>query len=245
MDYFTGFIILILLGFLPWLLYFIYYSELKDTYLKYFIIGGVGWLVALFLRLPLLQISMLFLYNAILRGALAAILAGIFEEGFRYIFLLKSKIASEKIGSVVSFGIGWGIFEVWVVHSLALVSYILLISTGYHPSNIPSPDSLLVTGMAGVVERWVAVAAHVLFTLIVIKSLVTKNYIFLGVAVFFHALLDFVAVISLTFIGNLWLIEFTFFLLVLAYYIVAKTLLQIDVLRYFKKNERDVSLHEE
>ncbi|MGQ4834234.1 MAG: YhfC family glutamic-type intramembrane protease [Candidatus Asgardarchaeia archaeon] len=243
MDYFTVILILTVLAFLPWLLYFIYYSEFRSPYLKFFIIGGVGWLVALFLRLPLLQVSVLFIQNLLIRGAIAAILAGIFEEGTRYIFLLKSKITTEKLGTIISFGVGWGLFEVWILHSLNMISLAVLISVGYIPPNVPPPDELLIIGMTGVVERWIAVSIHIIFTLIIINAVLSNKRLFVIIAIVFHALVDFIAVVFLVFNIDVWNFELLIFIVTILIYAFVIGILKIDVFKYFRKTKRESNIN--
>ena len=208
MDYITAISLLIILALVPWSLYFIYYSKLKTKHIEMFIVGAVGWLVALLLRLPILtlvnQTGNLWLIIFI-----SPLLAGVFEESVRFLLIRKTIKPESLVGFVLSFGIGWGIGEILVLHTLSLVNLMIIIAfnisvPGMPP--LPSPDQLFYLGLLGCYERWIAVAAHVAFTLIIIRA-VPRRYTYLLAAVFGHFLLDFGVVIVLYLVKNVVLVE--------------------------------------
>jgi len=210
MDYITAISLLIILALLPWSLYFIYYSKLKTKHIEMFIVGAVGWLGALLFRLPILtwvnQTGNLWLIITV-----SPLLAGIFEEGVRFLLVRKTIKPENLVGAVLSFGIGWGTGEILVLHTLTLVNLMIIIAFNISVpgmSPLPPPDQLFYVGLIGCYERWIAVAAHVAFTLIIIKA-VPKRYLYLATAILGHFILDFGVVLVLYLIKDAILVEVT------------------------------------
>ncbi|MHA1469875.1 MAG: YhfC family glutamic-type intramembrane protease [Candidatus Asgardarchaeia archaeon] len=237
MDYVPVIITLIVLAFLPWLLFFVYYSKLKGEHLKLFVIAGAGWLVALILRLPILY-GTSFILDLLMYYVMSAILAGVFEESFRYILAKKLTLDERTNGEILSFGIGWGIFEVWVLHTSNLTTLLILILMNISIPGmpvIPPPEQLFISGMAGVVERWIAVSFHVIATLVITKALLNKNY--LWIAIILHSVLDLIAVLSSFIELNIWLIELNLLITVMLIYILIHIAFKLNVIALFTKLE--------
>ncbi|MCD6515657.1 MAG: YhfC family intramembrane metalloprotease [Candidatus Odinarchaeota archaeon] len=237
MDYVPVIITLIVFAFLPWLLFFIYYSKLKGEHPKLFVIAGAGWLVALVLRFPILY-GASFILDLLMYYVMSAILAGVFEEGFRYILAKKLTLDERTNGEILSFGIGWGVFEVWIVHTLSLATLLMLILMNISfpgMTRIPPPEQLFISGMASVIERWIAVSFHIIATLVITKALLNKNY--LWIAIILHSVLDLIAVLS-GFIGlNIWLIELNLLVTVVLIYILVHVGFKLNVIALFTKLE--------
>jgi len=150
-------------------------------------IGGVGWFAALLLRLVPLQLPAFVLGPAIastvLYFAYAAVLAGIFEEGVRYLLLWKAGFIRADMRYVLCFGLGWGLLEAVLIYAVnVVVAYYL----GYALS--------LTDLLPGAVERNLAVVMHVALTLMVFKAFQSRRYLFVAMAL--HAAVDFAAVAS-------------------------------------------------
>ena len=208
MDYLTALLLLIILALLPWSIYFIYYSRLKTNYIEMFIVGAVGWFVALLLRLPLVtwvnQTG-----NLLLIVIISPLLAGIFEETIRFLLVRKTIKPEALAGLVLSFGIGWGIGEILLLHTLTLINLMIVIALNINVpgmATLPPPDQLFYTGLLGCYERWIAVSAHVAFTFIVFKA-IPKKYTYLTIAILGHFFLDFGTVVTLYLFKNVVLVE--------------------------------------
>ncbi len=170
-------IVWILLAFAP---LFILAAYLGRSNPRALLFGGIGWVLALVLRIIPLNLFQSVVKDIITIIVYSAILAGLFEEGMRFWLVRRTKVSDLKAG--ITFGLGWGIAE-------ALVIFILKI--------LVAPPSLITSFMdllPGVVERYVAVLAHIALTFIVIIGVLYKRYVL--VAVTAHVVLDFIAGIT-------------------------------------------------
>ena len=145
--------------------------------------GALAWLVAL-IRSPILHFTYLFAGSPSIPPlwfiGLGAILAGVFEEGFRYIFL-KSSVEGRTWYNGVAFGLGAGLLEIILIYCIPMIKTVVF-----------GQESLtLLETLPGSVERNFAVCAHIGCALLVMHSL--KNRWMLGMAVLYHSLLDFIA----------------------------------------------------
>ena len=176
----------ILLAAIPALLVFIILAGRSKNLWFSFIFGGFGWIGALILRLIPLQTPILFYGTSIATFnifyfAYAALLAGCFEEGIRYLLLSKVKLTRLGLKNVLSLGLGWGFMEALLIYILEVLPLLYL---GYKLT--------LMDILPGVVERNIAVLLHVSLTFIVFNAFIAGKK-FLLIAVAFHSLIDFIA----------------------------------------------------
>ncbi len=161
-------------------------------------IGAMGWLVALLLRWVPLQLPLYadsFLGGSVIYFAYAAILAGIFEEGIRYILIRKVKLL-RTVRRTICMGIGWGLLEAVLLYVVNLVAAAYLL--GYEAGFLDL--------LPGAVERNIAIVFHTALALIVFKALESKEYLLVAIAL--HAVLDFLGVVSLyVFRLTIWQVE--------------------------------------
>ncbi len=161
-------------------------------------IGATGWLVALLLRWIPLQLPLYAdasLGGSVIYFAYAALLAGIFEEGIRYVLIRKVGLL-RTARRTICMGIGWGLFEAVLLYAvnLAAAAYLLGYETGF------------LDLLPGAVERNTAIVFHTALTLIVFKALESREYLLVAIAL--HALLDFLGVVSLyIFRLTVWQVE--------------------------------------
>ena len=151
------------------------------------------------LRLPLLnwlqgttEFSIWSISYPVLLMILIAFSAGIFEEGFRFIF--KQFLVRPKESVFLQpllFGLGHGLMEVLVLF-------------------IPNFTQMLIMGtlFIATVERVIAVISHIFFTFIIWNGFQkNKKVLHLFLAILAHGLLNTVALIAL-FLGlNIWMVE--------------------------------------
>jgi len=187
---------------------------------KIFIFGGIIWLLALISRTPLLLFQSIFPSNLVY-FAYAAILAGLFEEFFRYFFMKKWQKFRKSRVHVFSMGLGWGFFEALLIYVLSIISIAILLDLGASIPELPSyasPFEFFVSGLAGAFERWVATLLHVSLTFIVFQALKRKIYLYLAITI--HTIVDFMALIIYHTTQNIVLTEFaiTIFALIVAFY---------------------------
>lgn len=185
-----------------------------------FILGGMIWLLALIVRTPLLLLQSVFQLELVYY-AYAAILAGLFEEIFRYFFMKKwERFRKSKI-HIFSMGLGWGFLEALLIYVLSIMLIAILTDLGASIPELPSYASsfeFFVSGLAGAFERWVATLLHVSLTFMVFQALKRKIYLYLAIAI--HAIVDFMALTIYRITQNIVLTELaiTISALIVAFY---------------------------
>ncbi|HHY40581.1 MAG TPA: YhfC family intramembrane metalloprotease [Syntrophaceticus sp.] len=149
----------------------------------YFVLGFLCFIISQpLLRFPLLEklnqnpdFTLAYIANPLLIGILVALTAGIFEEGFRFLFKLFFMRPDKcEISQPIIFGLGHGISEVCVIL-------------------LPAINVLLITGQLpmALIERILAVTFHVTVSVMVWNGFQrNKKVLYLLLAVFLHGLLD-------------------------------------------------------
>jgi len=179
-----------------------YLARRKKSMWLVFLIGAVGWIVAL-VRVPILQ----GLADAFLRswirsaGALAApyiatavdsLFAGLFEEGIRYGLVKKIQRTRADLGHVLSFGLGWGFGEAALIYALPIVSAVYL-----QGASIPFSSLLL-----GALERNITMVIHVGLTFVIFRAVTDVKFLFVAIGT--HFAVNFVGVSLFLLTGNVW-----------------------------------------
>lgn len=180
-------------------------------YTKYFFILLLGslcfWISQIKIRLPLLttiiyknpKFTIFEMKNPLLTGIFIAASAGLFEEGFRFLFrkfLLKN---SRNIAEAAIFGLG---------HSLMEILYLFYV-TGFL-------TALFSISIWGILERIFATFLHIeLSILLWLGFLKNKKYRILILAMLLHSSIDSIIPLARYFRRNIWEVEFLFFVIVL------------------------------
>ena len=139
---------------------------------------------------------------------IASLLAGIFEEGTRYILIYGIKHVTKKIKTfeinwkhVLAFGLGWGFIEALLLYAVNIISAVYIL--GY---NISFLDVL-----PGAVERNSAVIFHVAVTFIAYKAVISRiklKIVFVALAMGLHFAFNFIAGMLTYVLGlSVWYIE--------------------------------------
>lgn len=180
---------------------------MKNTRVKAFLMGGICFTVAQpLLRMPILNLlqnsTKIVLYSniyPILVGVLIALSAGIFEEGFRFIFkrtLFKKD--NMDIWIPILFGLGHGLTEAIMI--LFPVFQILPASGWMLPS----------------IERLLAVVIHIGLTVIIWNGfLLNKRLKYLFIGVFVHGAINSLIPILSLFTKSVLLLESIFLVIAL------------------------------
>ena len=146
-------------------------------------LGAFAWLVAL-TRGPILQLAYFLAGTPPIPPpwfiGLSAILAGVFEEGFRYLFL-KSTVEGRTWYDGVAFGLGAALLEIILVYYIPLIKLLIF----------ERRSLTLLEILPGVLERNFVACVHVGSALLVMHSL--KHRWMLSIAIVYHFLLDFIA----------------------------------------------------
>lgn len=180
-------------------------------YTKYFFILLLGslcfWISQIKIRLPLLttiiyknpKFTIFEMKNPLLTGIFIAASAGLFEEGFRFLFrkfLLKN---SRNIAEAAIFGLGHSLMEIF--HLFHLVGFRVVFSS---------------ISIWGILERILATFLHIeLSILLWLGFLKNKKYRILILAMLLHSSIDSIIPLARYFRRNIWEVEFLFFVIVL------------------------------
>ncbi|HPK15954.1 MAG TPA: YhfC family glutamic-type intramembrane protease [Clostridia bacterium] len=176
-------------------------------------------------------------------GAYGGLMAGLFEEVGR--FLAFKSVLKKKLGRDVNalmYGAGHGGFEVLAVLGLTMISNLTVASminlgmTEQLTANVADPAALAqmqaqfaalastapAMFLAGVVERFAAVALHLSFSVLVWFAVKQKGKTYLfPLAILLHALVDMAVVVLGRSVSNVWLIEGAVYVMAAACALVA------------------------
>lgn len=188
----------ILVALAPSFLLFVYFAKKR-----------VMWLAALLLRLLPLQIPPSVCGPVVISNitylAYSSSLAGIFEEGTRYVLFRKIKRIRVDWRHVLCFGLGWGFGEALLLYAAAIVSAVY----------ISQLQLTFLEMLPGAIERNSTVALHIGWTFIVFKALTERRFVFVAIAL--HAAIDFIAVTAFHVFGfGMWHVEGMIFVMALA-----------------------------
>lgn len=174
----------ILIALVPAFALFVYVARTRKAMWLAFALGAVGWTVALYARLPILNVISSIIDSSILIFAIASLFAGVFEEGIRYGLMRKIRYLRIDWRHVLSFSLGWGFGEAVLIYAINMLAAVYTL--GY---DLSFSDML-----AGAVERDFAVILHVGLTFIIYKAVTSRKFAWVAVAVALHAAVDFISV---------------------------------------------------
>lgn len=165
-----------------------------------------------------LQSSEIFLYVWL---AVLALTAGLFEEVGRYLgyrFLIKND-RTWSVGLMYGAGHG-GLESMLLVGGLALIGLVNVIAistTNFSTMNLP-PEQLAqietarqqIAGLEwwmpllGAYERFITIFLQIAFSILVLQCFLRNSLKWLVIAIAYHALIDFGAIVLVRFIGPVW-----------------------------------------
>ncbi|MEM3584575.1 MAG: YhfC family glutamic-type intramembrane protease [Nitrososphaerales archaeon] len=195
----------ILIALIPAFAIFVYIAKAKGSMWLAFILGGAGWFIALLLRILPLQLPLLIygqdFASSLIYFGYASLLAGIFEEGIRYICISKVSVTRENHKHILSFGLGWGFLEAVIIYALNVLAIIFLM-----------PESTFMDLLPGAIERNIAILLHVALSFLVLCALNMIRFLILAIGI--HTSVNLITVsIYHTLIKEVWLVEgFLFFI---------------------------------
>ncbi len=169
--------------------------------------------------LPHVSIGFAPYFNAIVLG----LLAGIFEETARWIGYKLLKKKGDSFGAALTLGAGHGGIEAIIIGAIVLatlISMLALQSSETALSALPSGQTELARlqvqaywatawhlPLAGAVERIAALGLHISLSVMVWLSISFRKPIWFWLAVLYHAVVDGLAVLAISFGLHVWLIE--------------------------------------
>ena len=161
-----------------------------------FLLGSICFIVSQpLIRIPILnylqgttKFMLFYRLNPLLVGIIIAFSAGIFEEGFRFIFRsFISKPVKLGILEPIIFGLGHGLAEAFIL--LGPVIFRVPLSSLY----------------VGILERFLAIILHIGLTVIIWNGFqLNKKYRYLGIAILVHGLVN--SLIPILSFSQYWII---------------------------------------
>lgn len=161
-----------------------------------FLLGSICFIVSQpLIRIPILnylqgttKFMLFYRLNPLLVGIIIAFSAGIFEEGFRFIFRsFISKPVKLGILEPIIFGLGHGLAEAFII--LGPVIFRVPLSSLY----------------VGILERFLAIILHIGLTVIIWNGFqLNKKYKYLGIAILVHGLVN--SLIPILSFSQYWII---------------------------------------
>lgn len=161
-----------------------------------FLLGSICFIVSQpLIRIPILnylqgttKFILFYRLNPLLVGIIIAFSAGIFEEGFRFIFRsFISKPVKLGILEPIIFGLGHGLAEAFII--LGPVIFRVPLSSLY----------------VGILERFLAIILHIGLTVIIWNGFqLNKKYKYLGIAILVHGLVN--SLIPILSFSQYWII---------------------------------------
>lgn len=197
---------------------------------RIFLYGALVFLLSqLLTRIPLVQLIQSFIAPALQSSqtllyawfAALAISAGLFEEIGRYLgyrFLLKNDRTWQ---ASLMYGAGHGGLESMLLIGglaiLGLVNVIALSTTDFSQLNLP-PEQLAQieqarrqiqaldwwTPLLGAYERFITIFFHIALSVLVLQTFLRRSLLWLVIAIAYHALIDFGAVVLAQLVGTAW-----------------------------------------
>lgn len=154
------------------------------------VLGGSGWFLALILRIPILMAVHL---QEAIYGYFASIMAGLFEETTRFLFLRIDLVRSSSIKGSIALGLGWGLVEALLVYAIP----VCLTASLYQYSWIDL--------LPGALERNSAVLIHLSLTLLLSRN--PWSFKLLAASITIHSAANSIAITALGLLRNAWLVE--------------------------------------
>ncbi len=198
----------ILIALIPAFAVFLYFTKTKGSMWLAFVLGGAGWFGALLLRVLPLQLPLLIygqdFASSLIYFGYASLLAGLFEEGIRYICIRKASFAREDHKHVLSLGLGWGFLEAVIIYALNVLVILFLM-----------PEYTFMDLLPGAIERNTAILLHIALSFLVLCALSMKRFLILAIGI--HAAVNTITlwIYHYVFVGEVWLVEGILFAMVL------------------------------
>lgn len=195
---------------------------------RFFVVGGVTFILAQVFHIPLVAgLTLAFrqgllpapppqwqaLFNAVLLG----LLAGLTEELARYFVLKYSLKDARSWPSALMFGAGFGGFEAIILGILTLIAYINMVMLKQNPAALATlPADQLAAAQAqiaaywsapwpltllGALERAFTLCVQLSLSVLVMQVFLRKQILWLVLAILWHAFVDATAVLALPRLG--------------------------------------------
>ena len=220
------------------ILFPLYWKNKTKVNANFFFWGAGAWILAITAKI-LLDMTLTPILNVWLfpHGITTALIVsclyvglrtGIFESGFSYLVILKTKLKKMGYKEGVAFGLGFGAVEAIFLGITSFLNILLFVLFPGMIALLPEAQQMaLLAGLesnslivfAPVMERTVLMFIHVFSTLLVLYAVKAKKLSYLGLSILFKAIVDGIIpwlvfnLSPITDIVNAYLIEIPFIIL--------------------------------
>jgi uncharacterized membrane protein YhfC len=140
---------------------------------------------------------------------LGALLAGLFEEGIKFVFVRKYPSYIKTVKHALCFGLGWGICEALLLYVLTVLTYGFLYEWLITIVTLPPESYLYYSFTLGAFERNIAIVFHVSATILVALAVWHSRFLFALLAILAHFLFDFIPIMLMQYVLYPLLDQFT------------------------------------
>jgi uncharacterized membrane protein YhfC len=207
-----------LIAVLPAFLIFLFIARFKGSMWLSAFIGGLFWFIALLARTPILLIfeflglaipPAFYAIYVLILIFMGALLAGLFEEGIKFLFVRKYPSYIKTVKHALCFGLGWGICEALLLYVLTVLTYGFFYELLITIVTLPPESYLYYSFMLGAFERNIAIVFHVSATILVALAVWHSRFFFALLAILAHFLFDFVPIMLMQYVLYPLLDQFT------------------------------------
>lgn len=170
----------------------------KKAPLKFFAYGALIWVIAIIVKMATdlmitgpIQMAFIGLYPSItfliIMGLYVGIRTGLFESGFTYIAVLKTKLRKMNFSEAIAFGIGFGGIEAFLLGFFSFINILILVLFPDLINTLPLDQQTAILNQlnmstwiifAPIIERIAVLFIHIFAALLVIYSVKQKNFIY-------------------------------------------------------------------
>jgi uncharacterized membrane protein YhfC len=207
-----------LIAVLPAFFIFLYIARFKGSMWLSAFIGGLFWFLALLARTPILLVfefwgltipPTFYAVYVLILIFLGALLAGLFEEGIKFVFVKKYPSYIKTVKHALCFGLGWGICEALLLYVLTVLTYGFLYEWLITIITLPPESYLYYSFTLGAFERNIAIVFHVSATILVALAVWHSRILFALLAILAHFLFDFIPIMMMQYVFYPLLDQFT------------------------------------
>ncbi len=204
--YIVSLIFSVLLTFILPIALSVYLARKNKGYLKPVLIGALTFFVfQILIRIPIIQLVLpnmewymkMTAAQPILNSVFLGATAGLFEEFGRYITMKLFLKNNQNNMDSIAFGVGHGGIEAILFVGINSLVMMFMSAQYAEPSMI----------FAGSIERLGAMTLHIAWSVMVMKSVREKKFVWVILAFLTHALVDIIAVLMSYYGLSVWLIE--------------------------------------
>ena len=199
----------------------------KKAPLKIFAWGALIWILAIAVKLAMdftisipIQIALMASYPLItvliIMGLYLGIRTGLFESGFTYIAVLKTKLKKMNYNEAVAFGIGFGGIEAFLLGFLSFIDILVFVLFPDMITALPVDQQASLLSQLNIttwiifvpiIERVSVLFIHIFAALLVIYSVKVKKPIYFLVSFIYKAITDGMIPLLLFYIGTATLLS--------------------------------------